>query len=171
MKVNNVTFRYGENTVLENYSLDINSPSICIMGASGKGKTTLLKLIAGLLKPQSGTIENAPQKPSMMFQEDRLLPWITVLKNVELVCDDEEKARALLRELEIDENLDIISESLSKKIKTGFEEYGLTIAQFYVTNVVLPENDPNFKRIRELHTVVLQSKVLQAEATVRTVKG
>lgn len=73
--------------------------------------------------------------------------------------------------LEIDENLDLISESLCNKIRPGFEEYGLTIPQFYVTHVVLPENDPNFKRIRELHTVVLQSKVYQAEATVRTVKA
>ena len=73
--------------------------------------------------------------------------------------------------LEIDENLDLISESLVQKIRAGFEEYGLTIPQFYVTHVVLPEDDPNFKRIRELHTVNLQSKVYQAEATVKTVKA
>ncbi|MGN0488398.1 MAG: SPFH domain-containing protein [Ruminococcus sp.] len=73
--------------------------------------------------------------------------------------------------LEIDENLDLISASLCKKIKAGFEEYGLTIPQFYVSNIVLPENDPNFKRIRELHTVILQSKVLQAEATLKTVEA
>lgn len=73
--------------------------------------------------------------------------------------------------LEIDEKLDLISESLCGKIKAGFEEYGLTIPQFYVTSVVLPENDPNFKRIQELHTIVLQSKVLQAQATVKTVEA
>ena len=73
--------------------------------------------------------------------------------------------------LEIDEKLDLISESLCGKIKAGFEEYGLTIPQFYVTNVVLPENDPNFKRIRELHTIVLQTKVLQADATIKTVEA
>ena len=73
--------------------------------------------------------------------------------------------------LEIDEKLDLISESLVQKIRPGFEEYGLTIPQFYVTHVVLPEDDPNFKRIRELHTVNLQTRVYQAEATVRTVKA
>ncbi len=73
--------------------------------------------------------------------------------------------------LEIDEKLDLISESLVQKIRPGFEEYGLTIPQFYVTNVVLPEDDPNFKRIRELHTVNLQTRVYQAEATVRTAKA
>lgn len=73
--------------------------------------------------------------------------------------------------LEIDEKLDLISASLREKIKVGFEEYGLTVPQLYVTSVVLPENDPNFKRIRELHTIVLQTRVIQAEATVKTVEA
>ncbi len=73
--------------------------------------------------------------------------------------------------LEIDEKLDLISETLRQNILPGFEEYGLTIPQLYVTSVVLPENDPNFKRIRELHTITLQARVLQAEATVKTVQA
>ena len=73
--------------------------------------------------------------------------------------------------LEIDENLDLISDNLKEKIKPGFEEYGLTIPQFYVTNVVLPEDDPNFKRIRELHTITLQTRMIQAEATVKTAQA
>ncbi len=73
--------------------------------------------------------------------------------------------------LEIDEKLDIISDRLQKKITPGFEEYGLTIPQFYVTSVVLPENDPNFKRIRELHTITLQTRVYQAEAAVRSAQA
>ena len=73
--------------------------------------------------------------------------------------------------LEIDEKLDIISDNLREKILPGFEEYGLTIPQFYVTNVVLPEDDPNFKRIRELHTITLQTRVIQAEATVKTAQA
>ena len=105
MRVNNLTFCFGENTIFENYTLEINSPVTCIMGVSGRGKTTLLKLMAGLLEPDGGTVENKPVKPAMMFQEDRLLPWVSVLKNVELVCDDHEKAKNLLSELEIDENM------------------------------------------------------------------
>ena len=73
--------------------------------------------------------------------------------------------------LEIDEKLDLISDNLKEKIKPGFEEYGLTIPQFYVTNVVLPEDDPNFKRIRELHTITLQTRMIQAEATVKTAQA
>lgn len=73
--------------------------------------------------------------------------------------------------LEVDEKLDLISASLRSKVSEGFEEYGLTIPQFYVTSIVLPENDPNFKLIRELHTVILQSKTYQAHAAVETIKA
>ena len=73
--------------------------------------------------------------------------------------------------LEIDQKLDLISESLRRAILPGFEEYGLTIPQMYVTNVVLPEDDPNFKRIRELHTITLQTRIYQAEATVKTAQA
>lgn len=73
--------------------------------------------------------------------------------------------------LEIDEKLDVISNSLCEKIKTGFEEYGLTIPQFYVTHIVLPEDDPNFKRIKDLHLITLQTRMIQAEATVKTAQA
>ena len=70
--------------------------------------------------------------------------------------------------LEIDENLDLLSSVLKESIVPGFEEYGLTIPQFYVTTVVLPETDPNFKRIRDLHTISLQTKMVEAETVVKT---
>ena len=73
--------------------------------------------------------------------------------------------------LEIDQKLDLISATLRKAILPGFEDYGLTIPQFFVTNVVLPEDDPNFKRIRELHTITLQTRISQAEATVKTAQA
>lgn len=73
--------------------------------------------------------------------------------------------------LEVDEHLGTLSEVLKNPICAGFEEYGLTIPQFYVTNVLLPENDPSFKRIRELHTITLQTKIVQAEATVKTAQA
>ena len=70
--------------------------------------------------------------------------------------------------LEVDEKLDLISSVLGGKVREGFDEYGLAVPNFYVTSVVLPEDDPNFRRIRDLHTIVLQTRVIQAEATVKT---
>jgi membrane protease subunit (stomatin/prohibitin family) len=73
--------------------------------------------------------------------------------------------------LEVDEKLELIASRLAEKLLPGFEEYGLTIPQFYVTSIVLPEDDPNFKRIRELHEITLRTRVIQAEATVKTAEA
>ena len=70
--------------------------------------------------------------------------------------------------LEVDESLGLLSDVLKANIIPGFEEYGLTIPEFYVTTVVLPESDPNFRRIRELHTISLQKKMVEAETTIKT---
>ncbi len=69
--------------------------------------------------------------------------------------------------VEVDEHLTELSAALREKILPGFEEYGLTIPQFYLTTVVLPESDLNFKRLRELHMVTLQKRMAEAEAEVR----
>ena len=69
--------------------------------------------------------------------------------------------------VEIDEHLSELSAALQEKLVPGFEEYGLTIPQFYLTTIVLPEDDPNFKRLRELHTITIQTRMAEAEAEVR----
>ena len=73
--------------------------------------------------------------------------------------------------LEIDSNLERLAEILRKNITPGFEEYGLTIPQFYISNVVLPENDPNFKALRELHTATFKTKIAEAQATVASAQA
>ena len=95
-------------------------------------------------------------------------PLITNAVKVNLASVIRDEAIDLL---EIDQKLDLISASLRKAILPGFEDYGLTIPQFYVNNVVLPEDDLNFKRIRELHTITLQTRIYQAEATVKSAQA
>ena len=55
----------------------------CLVGASGCGKTTLLNLIAGLDRPQNGSIRIDGQ-PALLFQEAALFPWLTARDNIEL---------------------------------------------------------------------------------------
>lgn len=73
--------------------------------------------------------------------------------------------------LEVDEHLESLSANLLSKILPAFEEYGLTVPQFYLTTVVLPEEDPNFRRLRELHTISMQTRMAKAEATVKTAQA
>ncbi len=51
--------------------------------------------------------------------------------------------------LEIDEYLEVISEKLKEEINEGLEEYGLTLSELYVTNIATPDDDPNFKRLKQ----------------------
>ncbi len=73
--------------------------------------------------------------------------------------------------LEVDEHLTEIGDELHKVILPGFEDYGLTIPQFYLTTVVLPEEDTNFKKIKELYTISLQKRMIEAETDIRTAKA
>ena len=57
VKFDDITFRYGTNTVLEHFSLEVESGKIvCLVGPSGCGKTTLVRALLGLIKPETGSI-------------------------------------------------------------------------------------------------------------------
>ncbi|HAT1614534.1 TPA: ATP-binding cassette domain-containing protein, partial [Raoultella ornithinolytica] len=90
--LNGVTKRYGENTILN--ALDLHIPTgqfVAVVGRSGGGKSTLLRLLAGLEKPNGGELlagstplAQVQEDSRMMFQDSRLLPWKTVMDNVGL---------------------------------------------------------------------------------------
>lgn len=84
-----VTAAYQAQTILEHCSLTVPAKAhIAVMGPSGSGKTTVLKLITGTLRPLSGTVQVDAGKISCMFQEPRLLPWLSAEDNVNLVLSD-----------------------------------------------------------------------------------
>jgi NitT/TauT family transport system ATP-binding protein len=75
----------GAVLALDRVSLDVRPGEfVCLVGASGCGKTTLLNLVAGLDRPSAGEIEAGAGRPALMFQEAALFPWLTVAGNVEL---------------------------------------------------------------------------------------
>lgn len=85
LKCTNIVKRFGENTVLENFSHEFaEGKATAVLGRSGGGKTTLLNILMGLLPPDSGEVIREGQI-SALFQEDRLCENLTASANIRLV--------------------------------------------------------------------------------------
>ena len=108
----NKSFKKSDNQdllVLENVNFELHKGEIvALLGKSGAGKSTLLRIISGLIPSTSGEVKyrgkliTGPEKGiTMVFQNFALLPWLTVLQNVELGLEaqglprDERRQRAL----------------------------------------------------------------------------
>lgn len=80
---------YGELRVIEDFSLELSKEKIyAFLGPSGSGKTTLINLLVKNKTPDSGQIIGSDNmKTSYIFQEERLLPWLNVKENIEIVLD------------------------------------------------------------------------------------
>lgn len=112
MEVRDLGFGYGEERLFSSLSFSLSGGRhVAVMGESGKGKTTLLKLLLGFIEPTDGEIIRAEgEKPAVVFQEDRLLPWFSALKNVQLAGGNAEE---LLEDMELKESMDKLPKELS----------------------------------------------------------
>jgi len=96
--LSNVNMRFKDIVVMDEFCEDFEDNSInCILGPSGCGKTTLLNLLSGILKEDSGQITK-PQRVSYVFQEESLIPQKTARKNLEMVLKSVYKDKTELRE-------------------------------------------------------------------------
>ena len=137
IEIKNVNKMYQDLTALENVSLNINQGEfIALVGMSGGGKSTLLRLIAGLEKPTSGSInvgeDNSRSIMRMMFQEDRLLPWMNVLDNLSFGSKDKNTkahAKELLDLVELGDYADHFPNQLS-----GGQKQRIALARALMTN-------------------------------------
>lgn len=160
-----MAFKWGTDSKVR-----FNEPTLGVpveLGASGEmnlavldGRQLLIKLVGtmkGIAWDKEGTgFTKSLQtsfRPLITTQIKSYLPSVIKQRNIDIV--------------EVDEHLSELSDALKVKIVPGFEEYGLTIPQFFLTNIVLPESDPNFRRLRELHTISLQKRTAQAEAEMK----
>lgn len=114
--LNGVSKRYGDNVILN--ELDLHIPTgqfVAVVGRSGGGKSTLLRLLAGLEKPNGGELlagatplAQIQDDTRMMFQDARLLPWKTVIDNVGLGLKGQwrDAARQALASVGLEERAD-----------------------------------------------------------------
>lgn len=107
IEVKNVTKSFDTLLVLDNISLNVQKGEcVVVVGPSGVGKSTLLRIIAGLETADSGTVKVATDKISMVFQGSALLNSYTVGENIELALDHqkftkEEKKEKILENLKL----------------------------------------------------------------------
>lgn len=113
---------FDDNEVLKNVNITLKDNSIyCLMGASGIGKTTLLRILMGLEHADSGSISGIDtQSISCMFQEDRLIPDLSAIDNVRIVLrgkNNRAEVRNNLLSILPDDSLDMPVSSLSGGMK------------------------------------------------------
>ncbi len=162
--------RAGTVTALDKVSLDI--PAGCffmIVGPSGCGKTTLLRILAKLEQPTSGTVEitaPAPGQPgnSMVFQGDSLFPWMTVWENAAYGLTMRKRPKA-----EID---DVVGHYLARIGMTRFAKayphqlsggmrQRVSIARAFANNPDILLMDEPFSALDEQNKVMLQEELLK----------
>lgn len=88
IKLNHISKQFDQKIVFADLNVAISEGRInCLMGASGAGKTTLINIIMGPIKPDSGEILGMQDKIiAAVFQEDRLIEHWNAVKNIKLVC-------------------------------------------------------------------------------------
>ena len=112
IKLENINKEYGEKIVFENLSLSIEENAVtAVLGESGVGKTTLLNILSGAAS-YMGKTQNDSRKLSFVFQEDRLIPFMTVNENLEFVLGKGDYTEKL-RQVGIEEYKDSYPSSLS----------------------------------------------------------
>jgi NitT/TauT family transport system ATP-binding protein len=103
----NVHKSFGDKVVFDDLNLVLQkNEAHVIMGPSGFGKTTLVNMLLGLEKPDSGHISNADKmRISVVFQEDRLLEYKSGLNNILFVNNDTDSAINLMKLVGLEEDI------------------------------------------------------------------
>lgn len=118
LKATNLCVSLGGKQILTDFSFFCeNVGCTALMGASGIGKTTFLRVAAGLIKADLGSLESTFERISIKFQEPRLFPWLTVRENVAAVLHGNRDAQATtekwLYAVGLDKDIDKYPEELS----------------------------------------------------------
>jgi ABC-type nitrate/sulfonate/bicarbonate transport system ATPase subunit len=111
---------FNEKKILENINIKIsNGEFISIIGPSGCGKTTLLNLISKLDLDFNGIIHSPSSKLSFIFQDDRLVPWLTIKENLLLVSENKDLNRIyeLLNLVKLENFIDYYPNKISGGMK------------------------------------------------------
>lgn len=140
--VKNLTCSYEQKTIFDNFDVTFEQGKInMILGGSGVGKTTLLNAIAGI-KSYEGQIEGCEGGVSYIFQKDRLIPSISVYKNLDLilkgVVKDKAERKRMIEQTAVDLEIFDVLKSLPSEISGGqAQRVSMARAFLYPSDVML----------------------------------
>lgn len=140
--VKNLTCSYEQKTIFDNFDVTFEQGKInVILGGSGVGKTTLLNAIAGI-KSYEGQIEGCEGGVSYIFQKDRLIPSISVYKNLDLilkgVVKDKAERKRMIEQTAVDLEIFDVLKSLPSEISGGqAQRVSMARAFLYPSDVML----------------------------------
>lgn len=102
IELKHVTKSFDDLCILKDFNLQFETETVtCLLGPSGCGKSTILKILSGLDDQYSGHISGMSDKRlSFVFQESRLLPWLTVRENIQYVLQGHVAERDLQARIE-----------------------------------------------------------------------
>ncbi len=149
LKLDNICLSFEGREILHNMNLELKpGERIALMGPSGRGKTSLLRIIADLQKPSSGTVENHFHAISFMFQEPRLLPWLTAWENVNLLLSDSEKTKEQAMDLLCNFDLCADGDKYPHELSGGMQQR-VALSRALAVNADLYLMDEPFKAMDE----------------------
>ncbi|MEO3988698.1 ABC transporter ATP-binding protein [Pseudocitrobacter cyperus] len=175
IRVADLTLRYGAKTVFEKLNIDIPAGRfVSLLGASGAGKTSLLRIVAGLLSPTSGTVTDDKGRPlsgriAWMGQRDLLYPWLTIEQNVCLGSRlrgekaDRERAQYLLERV----GLSGCGASLPETLSGGMRQRAAIARTLYEQQPIVLMDEP-FSALDAITRATIQTMAaeLLADRTV-----
>ena len=171
IQLDHISFSFGETVVIRDISIALQrGGAYALIGKSGIGKSTLLNLIAGFLKPDSGqvTIEGKQvtgprEQTAFLFQELGLFPWQTVFQAVAMplkihgnTSDIPARVLSLLAELHLDQHKDKYPHQLS-----GGERQRVALARTLIGNPDLLLMDEPTSALDAMTKEELQSLILR----------
>ena len=158
IEIRDLIKKFNDQYVFNNLNLDIESDKITvILGKSGCGKTTLLRLISNLEKYDSGSINTNNLKFSYVFQEPRLFPWLTVFENIQAITNlPSDEIYRMIRMVDLEKFSNSYPDELSGGMKS---RVSLARAFAYKPNFLLM--DEPFSNLDDFTRVKMQEELLK----------
>lgn len=145
LKISNLSKSYGEINLYKHFTYEFRENAITVLlGPSGCGKTSLLNMLAGLADIDGGAIQGLEGKAlTYIFQESRLLPWLSVYDNLYIVAEKHQKnPRQLTEELLIEVDLWEARYLFPEQISGGMQQRLAVVRAFAKPSDIILMDEP-----------------------------